>query len=197
MSRLELAAVVLLFYFAAVDALILQGFVRLSSRSRTSLNAVTGGAISTDSKGNEVVTLRVPLGKKVNGEGVDGEGVEASFRPLFASSEFFLVKYKVPFSLNIERPPKNFPCPIVSKDGPEGEKVGDVLRATTCFSQGFQAAGLTSDIASFAGNIKTRPAIFDTTGAQWDAVVSALVSNTEERTDAVTLVFERDTDTSA
>ena len=189
---------VLIFYLASVcDALILGqgGFVSLivsaKHRSRTSLNAVTGGAISTDSKGNEVVTLRVPLGKKVN-----GEGVEASFRPLFASSEFFLVTYKVPFSLNIERPPKNFPCPIVSKDGPEGEKVGDVLRATTCFSQGFQAAGLTSDIASFAGNIKTRPAIFDTTGAQWDAVVSALVSNTEERTDAVTLVFERDTDTS-
>jgi len=141
---------------------------------------------SKDAKGNTIVTLPVPLAKGV-------KDVDAQFRPLFANSEFFMVTYKVPFSLNIERPPKNFPCPVVTKEGPLGEKTGDVLRACSCFSQGFQAAGLTSDIASFAGNIKTRPALFDTTGAQWDAVVSALVSNTEERTDSVTLVFERDT----
>jgi hypothetical protein len=37
-------------------------------------------------------------------------------------------------------------------------------RATTCWSQGFNAAGVTSDIAMFAGNIKYRKSIYDTTG---------------------------------
>lgn len=143
-------------------------------------------SIGVDMNGNKIVTLQIPLGKGF-------QDVEAQFRPLFASSEFLTISYKVPFSLSVDRPPKNFPAPIVTKDGPGGEKVGDVLRATTCFSQGFQAAGVTSDIAAFAGNIKWRRGIFDTTGAQWDQTVAALISNTEERTDTVTLVFERDT----
>lgn len=68
--------------------------------------------------------------------------------------------------LNIDKPPKNFPCPIVTKDDKDadGVKEGDLLRATTCWSQGFQAAGVTSDIAMFAGNIKWRKSLFDATG---------------------------------
>jgi hypothetical protein len=104
----------------------------------------------------------------------------------------------VPFSLNIEKPdrkkPGYLPAPIVTAPGQlgaAGEQVGDVLRATTCWSQGFQAAGITSDIGMFAGNIRWRMSVFDTTGAPWDQVVEALVSNTEERSKTVTLVFER------
>ena len=164
------------------------GFQR-NALGKTAAYSLKPQFMSTDegnSKGYKIVTLQIPLGKGF-------QDLEAQFRPLFASSEFIVVSYKVPFGLNIERPPKNFPCPTVTKDGPDGEKVGDVLRATTCFSQGFQAAGLTSDIAQFAGNIKWRRGIFDTTGAQWDNTVAALLSNTAERTDIVTLVFERDT----
>jgi len=150
-----------------------------------SLSAAAAGKEGADSKGNRIVTLQVPLGK-------GWQPVEASFRPLFSQSELFMITYKVPFSLNVDRAPKNFPCPIVTKDGPGGEKEGDVLRATTSFSQGFNAAGVTSDIAQFAGNIKWRQGIFDTTGAQWEQVVAALLSNTEERIDSVTLVFERE-----
>lgn len=58
--------------------------------------------------------------------------------PIFEQSEFVKLDFAVPFGLNIEKPPKNFPCPIVTKDGKNGEKRGDILRATTCWSQGFQ-----------------------------------------------------------
>lgn len=126
-----------------------------------------------------------------------GEGyqpVECTFRPIFQDSFFFTRVYDIPFGLNVEKPPKNFPCPIVTKDakGEGGEREGDLLRATTSWSQGFQAAGVTSDIAMFAGNIKWRKSLFDTTGAPWQETVNALMSNTEERSKTVTLVFERE-----
>jgi hypothetical protein len=73
-----------------------------------------------------------------------------------------------------------------------GEKKGDILRATTCWSQGFNAAGATSDIMMFAGNLKWRKSVFDATGAPWQEVVSALLSNTAERSKSVSLVFERE-----
>lgn len=93
---------------------------------------------------NKVATLFIPLG--------DGyQDIECKFRPLFQNSTFFVTSYDVPFGLNIDKPPKGFPAPIVSKDGTGGELKGDVLRATTCWSQGFNAAGATSDILSFAG----------------------------------------------
>eukprot|EP01038_Epipyxis_sp_PR26KG_P004141 gene4141-5895_t len=120
------------------------------------------------------------------------KNIECKFRPLFQKSEFYTVNYAVPFNLNIDKPPKGFPAPIVSKDGEFGEKEGDVLRATTCWSQGFNAAGVTSDIAMFAGNIKWRKSVFETAGAPWQQVVDALLSNTEERSKVVTLVYERE-----
>jgi hypothetical protein len=45
------------------------------------------------------VVVNVPLG-----EGT--KDIPCTFRPLFVESEFFVVTYKVPFSLNIEKPPK-------------------------------------------------------------------------------------------
>ena len=134
----------------------------------------------------KVVDLEVPM---------DGDNImpiPISLRPIFANSEFLVVTYDVPFGLNVDKPPKNFPAPIVTKDGKGGEKVGDVLRATSCWSQGFNAAGATSDIAAFAGNVKWRRSVFDTTGAPWEQVVQALTSNTNERCSQVSLVFERE-----
>ena len=46
----------------------------------------------------------------------------------------------------------------------------------------------------FAGNIRWRKSVFDTTGAPWDQTVEALLSNTEERSKTVCLVFERPID---
>lgn len=131
------------------------------------------------------VDLVVPLG-----EGV--KPLPVSFRAIFAKSEFVEVTYEVPFGLNIQKPPKNFPAPIVDKDGKGGERAGDVLRGTTCWSQGFTAAGAMSDIMSFAGNVKWRKSVFDCTGAPWQQIVEALVSNTAERSKYVTLIFERE-----
>ena len=37
-------------------------------------------------------------------------------RPIFADSTFLTVQYELPFGLDIEKPPKNFPCPVVTKD---------------------------------------------------------------------------------
>eukprot|EP01039_Chlorochromonas_danica_P008567 gene8567-9440_t len=127
-----------------------------------------------------------------------GDGYKTAslnFLPLFESSSFFTVTYDVPFGLNIEKPPRGFPAPVVSKDGPKegGEKAGDVLRATTCWTHGFEAAGAASDIMAFAGNIRWRKSIFDCTSAPWEEVVKALQSNTSERSKTVTLVFERET----
>ncbi len=129
-----------------------------------------------------------------------GEGyksINVKFMPVFQESTIFSVEYEVPFSLNIEKPPKGFPCPIVNKDGNNGEKKGDILRATTCWSQGFQAAGPMSDIMQFAGNVKWRKSLFDCTGAPYQQIVDALISNIPERSKTVTLVFERETSGSA
>jgi hypothetical protein len=137
----------------------------------------------------KIVEIDVPM------NGMDGESlmpIPIRLRPIFANSVFLTVVYDVPFGLNVDKPPKNFPCPFVTKDGKGGEKVGDVLRATSCWSQGFNAAGATSDIMSFAGNVKWRRSVFDTTGAPWEQVVQALTSNTNERCSQVSLVFERE-----
>ena len=45
---------------------------------------------------------------------------------------------------------------------------------------------------SFAGGLSWQMGLFDVNqAADWDEVVEVLVSNTPERTDKVTLVFER------
>ena len=67
-----------------------------------------------------------------------------------------MIQYDVPFDLGVDKPTKEFPCPVVKKEGKGGEKIGDVLRAATCWSQGFNAAGATSDIMAFAGTVKWR-----------------------------------------
>ena len=45
---------------------------------------------------------------------------------------------------------------------------------SSCRSQGFNAAGATSDIMMFAGNVKWRRSVFDTTGAPWQQVYCKL-----------------------
>ena len=55
-----------------------------------------------------------------------------------------------------------------------------------------QGDGLVSTAASFAGGVSWQMGLFDVAKAEsWDEVVNALVSNTEQRTDTVTLIFER------
>jgi len=49
-----------------------------------------------------------------------------------------------------------------------------------------------SDIMQFAGNVKWRKSLFDCTGAPYQQIVDALISNIPERSKTVTLVFERE-----
>ena len=102
--------------------------------------------ISLNMKNNNVqeVILDVPLGYGF-------KNLECKFKPIFSNSKFIIASYDVPFDINIDKPPKGFPAPVVTKDGKGGEMEGDALRAVTCWSQGFSAAGVTSDIAMFAG----------------------------------------------
>jgi len=109
-------------------------------------------------------------------------------------SEIVQVRYKMPFGLNVE-PKDNLA--ICTKDGPGGEKVGDVLRYTSQWTIGLpQGDGIVTLAASFAGGLSWQCSMFDVMKAKdWSRVVEALTSNVEDRTDEVVLIFERKTDT--
>uniref|UniRef100_A0A7S0LLK4 Peptidylprolyl isomerase n=1 Tax=Coccolithus braarudii TaxID=221442 RepID=A0A7S0LLK4_9EUKA len=111
-------------------------------------------------------------------------------RPTMDKSEAVIVQYALPFGLNVENQQGKAVC---TKDGTGGEKVGDVLRFTTEWKMGLpRGDGLVSTAASFGGAIGWQISLFDVAKAtSWDSVVEALVSNTPERTDSVTLIFER------
>jgi hypothetical protein len=109
---------------------------------------------------------------------------------LSVPSELIVVRYKVPFGLNIE-PRKNFA--IVTANGPGGEQVGDVLRYTSHWTMGLpRGDGIGTTFASFAGGLKWQCSMFNVMSVkQWEQVIQALVSNTADRTDEVVLIFER------
>lgn len=102
------------------------------------------------------------------------------FKPLLVESEVVVVRYQLPFGLNAE--PRGRVA-VITKDGPGGERVGDILRFTTQWKQG-------------------QPSIFDVSKClerrldeSWGQVVSALVSNDGTYADSIVLVFERPTPT--
>jgi hypothetical protein len=105
-------------------------------------------------------------------------------------SELIEVRYGLPFGLDVQ--PQNGMA-ICTKDGPGGEKVGDVLRFSSQWTMGLpRGNGLISTAASFSGAIGWQCSLFDVMKAgQWEEVVEALVSNTPQRTDEVLLIFER------
>jgi hypothetical protein len=112
------------------------------------------------------------------------------FKPILPESEAVVVKYKVPFSLNVEEKGGRAVC---TKAGPGGEAVGDILRYTTEWKLDLpQGDGVVTTVASFAGGLSWQMGLFDVAKAgSWEEIVNALVSNTEQRTDTVTLIFER------
>jgi hypothetical protein len=67
---------------------------------------------------------------------------------------------------------------------------------STCWTKGFATGvgGAANDILSFAGVMEWKKSIFDCTGAPWDKVVDALLTNTPERSTTVTLIYERPLD---
>jgi len=95
-------------------------------------------------------------------------------------SELVAVRYGLPFGLNVE-PQKNLA--LVTKDGPGGEKIGDVLRYTSQWTMGLpQGDGVVSTVASFSGGISWQCSMFDVMKAKdWSRVIEALTSNVEVR----------------
>lgn len=132
------------------------------------------------------------LGLEVGAGGSTTRKCNLRFKPVLPTSEAVVVRYKVPFGLNVES--KNGMA-VCTKDGEGGERVGDVLRYCTEWKMGLPSGdGAITTAASFAGAISWQMGLFDVLKASaWDEVVEALVSNTEERTEMVTLVFERPT----
>lgn len=112
---------------------------------------------------------------------------------LSVPTELVVVRYKVPFGLNVE-PARGLA--VVTQDGPGGEKRGDVLRYTSHFTLGLPPGeGLGNTFGSFAGSLSWQCSMFDVVKAKaWEQVVEALTSNTEARTDEVVLIFERPLD---
>lgn len=120
-----------------------------------------------------------------------GLQAKMKMKPLMdVPSEIIEVRYKLPFGLDVA-PQNNLA--VCTKDGAGGERVGDILRYTSCWSLGFpQGDGLVSSAASFAGGVSWQCSLFDVMkAAQWGEVVEALTSNVDSRTDEVLLIFER------
>ena len=104
------------------------------------------------------------------------------FPPVFpGKSEIVEVRYKLPFGLSVE-PQNNLA--MCTKDGPGGEKVGDVLRYTSQWTMGIpQGDGIVTTAASFSGAISWQCNMFDVMKAKdWSRVVEALTSNVEVST---------------
>ena len=93
--------------FASVSSFI------VSRHKSFNILAAVNRDISEKNANIQEVKFDVPLG--------DGyKSFECSFKPIFSKSEFFLASYDVPFSINIEKPPRGFPAPIVTKAGTAG-----------------------------------------------------------------------------
>jgi hypothetical protein len=112
---------------------------------------------------------------------------------LSVPTELVVVRYKLPFGLNVE-PVRGLA--VVTQPGRGGEIPGDVLRYTTQWTLGLPSGeSLSNTFASFAGGLKWQCSIFDVIKAKaWEQVVNALTSNTIERTDEIVLIFERPVD---
>lgn len=153
------------------------------------LSAPTSGTLRTSNSATMQVGSAIELSVNLPPRGK----ANMRFKRLLPSSEAVVVKYKIPFGLNVEN---KGGLAICTKDGEGGEKVGDVLRYTTQWTLGLPSGdGAITTAASFAGAISWQLGLFDVAKAtSWDEVIEALVSNTEERTDEVTLVFERATE---
>jgi len=143
---------------------------------------------------DRVFELKLKLG--------DAGTANLRFKAREPASESVVVRYAIPFGLNVENQggegtqKGKVVRAVCTKDGPGGEKVGDVLRY--CSEYRMQLAGSGSEnsilttVASFGGVLAYKIGLFDVVQAKtWEDVVEALTSNTPERTDEVILVFER------
>ena len=96
---------------------------------------------------------------------------------LTGPSEIIQVRYKLPFGLDVA-PKDNLA--VCTKDGPGGEKVGDILRYTSQWTMGLPAGGgVAATVAPFlGGGLGWKCRLFDVLkAASWEFVVEALTRN--------------------
>ena len=120
-----------------------------------------------------------------------GLQAKMKFKPVLPGpSEIVEVRYNLPFGLDVA--PKNN-LAVCTKDGPGGEKVGDILRYTSQWTIGLPSGdGVVSTLAAFSGGVGWKCTLFDVTKAKsWEIVVEALTSNVPSRTDEIVMLFER------
>lgn len=114
-----------------------------------------------------------------------GEGygtITVDFQPMFeAGSEFIVVRFPVPFDLNVE--PRDGRVVVTKDDGLL--RAGDVVRATTTFTMSMQTS------FGLLPAAKKTKALFDVTGKEWEQVVEAFTANRKSVTSDVALVVER------
>jgi hypothetical protein len=98
---------------------------------------------------------------------------EVRLPPILEKSELVVVRYDLPFGLDAA-PDKKMGQVVVTKDGANGEKVGDILRQTTYWRG-------------------KEPGIFDVSknADNFDLVIQALITNDLSVADEIVLVFER------
>jgi len=158
--------------------------IALASRQSTTTSASSSLQMSSSSAEPFEVMVNLPPSNS-------GLAAQMKILPLLnGPSEIVTVRYQIPFGLNVE--PKQG-LAMCTKDGENGEKVGDVLRYSSQLTMGLpRGNGLVSTAASFSGAIGWQCSIFDVAKANtWEEVIEALVSNTQQRTDEVLLIFER------
>ena len=141
-----------------------------------------GSIVAQEREPLSVVMDLKPLGK-----------ARIRWQPIFAASEAVGVTYPLPFELNVEQ---KGGLAVVTKDGPGGEKAGDVLRYCSEWKiapKGQGSGGALETVASFSGLMEWKVGIFDVNKAKaWEEVVEALTSNEKSRTDQIVLAFERE-----
>ena len=141
-----------------------------------------GSIVAQDREPLSVVMDLKPLGK-----------ARIRWQPIFAASEAVGVTYPLPFELNVEQ---KGGLAVVTKDGPGGEKAGDVLRYCSEWKiapKGQGSGGALETVASFSGLMEWKVGVFDVNKAKaWEEVVEALTSNEKSRTDQIVLAFERE-----
>ena len=165
-------------FFIALFPTVASGFV---VRQPTALTTTT--ALFADGDSFEVSVDMPPSGS--------GMTANVKFESILSvPSEAVVVRYKVPFGLNVE-PKKGLA--VCTADGAGGEKVGDVLRYSSQWTLGLpKGESLAGTAAAFAGGLSWQCTLFDVIKAKaWEQVVEALTSNTDSHTDEVVLIFER------
>jgi hypothetical protein len=113
-----------------------------------------------------------------------------------SSSELIQVRRKIPLYLSVA--PQSNGLAVCTRDGPPGtERVGDILRFISAWRRALPVSTdsdtWTLSLASAAGtNLTWQCTLFNIMKAlTWEEVVEALLSNTEEHTDEVLMIWER------